>query len=111
MKNYVHSADTLNVIFSSDITSGQAVVYAGIPGVACSDATAGSAVAIKTSGVYRLSVYGHDDVSNKAIAVGDPVYIDSTNFALSADASKIPFGIALEPVAAGATTVIKVYIE
>ena len=63
-------------------------------------------VVIQTRGIVNISVDG-DDGSPLAIDVGDPVFIGAAGF-VDGTVAGILFGIALEPVASGATTLIAV---
>jgi len=90
-------------------SSGDPVVFGNIPGVAQIDRDSDGKATIDTSGVYKLDVNGADDVGDAAISAGDVIYYDGG--ILNVDATNgIRFGYALEAVASGATTNIKVKI-
>lgn len=96
-------------------SSGDPVLIGNIPGVAVTDEGAdGNATGettIDTQGVYNLSVKGHNGTANTAISVGDIIYYDTgANGPLNVNSSGTRFGYALEAVASGATTTIKVKI-
>lgn len=64
---------------------------------------------VKMVGSFALEVKGAKGGEEKAINVGDEVFIDAEG-KLSADSTKTLFGFALEPVVKGATTTIEVKI-
>lgn len=95
-------------------TSGTPVLVGKIPGVALTDEGEGGngtgEITVDTGGIHVLSVRGHDGTANAAIAVGDIIYYDATNDELDVDSAGVRFGYALETVASGATTAIKVKV-
>jgi len=97
----------------NQVESGDPVVCGSIVGVANQDAlTANDSIVVSRVGVYNLAVIGKStNGANLAIAVGDKVFIDGASAALNADTTKIPFGIALGAVNAGATTTIPVLLQ
>lgn len=98
---------TLNVGASK--VSGDAVVVGNIAGVCVTDADDDGYAVIDRSGVYRLSVKGADNSGNKAVSVGDIIYMDSGT--LNKDATDgIRFGYAYGTVNSGATTEIDVIL-
>lgn len=92
------------------VKSGDPVVVGNIVGVAQDDKDANDDVVVIRRGVFRLAVRGYDGTANAAVNVGDIVYYDSLNSELNVNTSGTKFGIALEGVAAGATTPIKVLL-
>jgi hypothetical protein len=62
---------------------------------------------VKLVGSFALEVTGKKGGEEKAINIGDEVFIDAEG-KLSADSSKTLFGFALEPVVKNATTTIEV---
>lgn len=91
------------------------LIFDEIPGVALTDEGDGgngdnvASVAINPKWVFDLDVTGANDVGNAAIAAGDRVYVDGA--AINADATNGTFyGWALEAVASGATTTIRVLL-
>lgn len=90
--------------------SGDPVILGQLPGVALINEGADGLTTIKTNGVATLSVKGTSG-SNAAIAAGDILYYVTANTPkLSVTTSGVRFGYALEPVASGATTPIRVKI-
>ncbi|HEY3314476.1 MAG TPA: DUF2190 family protein [Bacillota bacterium] len=91
------------------IVSGHPVALGGIHGVALGATDADGQVMVDTEDVYSLSVKGVDDLGNKAVAIGDPVYfVTADDPHLSKKQSGAYFGTALGAVVAGATTAIPV---
>ena len=97
----------------SGTTTGEPVVLGGaIPGVALTDRDADgkATVAINPAWVFDMPVKGEFDLANVAIAQFDRVYLD-TDGELNHDASNgTLFGIALEAVASGVTSTIRVLL-
>lgn len=113
--NRVHERSSpLDVVptssFSSPPVSGDAILLGQYPGVALTDERADSTVTAQFDGVFDLAVRGHDGSANAAISAGDRIYYDVTNDELDVDTSGVPFGIALDDVASGATTTIRVAV-
>lgn len=95
----------------ADVTSGDPVVVGQIPAVALTTTDADGNVTVKTDGVFSLSVKGVDGSGNKAIAIGDIIYLVAADTPkLSVKSSGVRFGYALEAVTSGATKTIKVKI-
>ena len=92
------------------VRSGDPGVIGGIAFVAETDEGSDGKATVDTGGVYRLNVRGHSGAANAAVNVGDTVYWDNTNGELDNDAAGRRFGTALDPVAAGATTAIRVRV-
>jgi hypothetical protein len=74
-------------------------------------ANATTAIAFVVEGVLRLPVTGHDTAgADTAVVVGDKVYLDGTE--INVDGTNGTFiGYAMEPVASGATTTIRVWFR
>jgi len=102
-------------------TYGKAVGVAFSSGSAVSDL-----IAIDTEGIWNLTVYGKDDNGDRAVEIGDALYIRAGNLVGAADAdgtgdgeiSKISesdmqvfFGYALGSIVAGGSGVIAVKIH
>ena len=65
-----------------------------------------------TKGIFDLSVKGVNAGGNAAVTVGAKVYYDTaTTPKLGINASKVPFGYALEAIDSGATATIKVLVK
>ena len=91
------------------IESGDAVIWgaAEVPAVATSDQDDAGLVSVQFGGVYDIPVVGANGAGNTAIAAGDPVYFDGG--AINADVTNGSlYGYAMEAVASGATTTIRV---
>jgi predicted RecA/RadA family phage recombinase len=101
-----------NLVFPSHAgalpLSGDPVLVGRLCGVANADGVTGGSVVVSTRGVYNLSVTSiHNGVS-----IGETVYIDPVTAVLSDDANDVPFGVALDAVAAGnvaATVRVKLF--
>lgn len=105
--NFVQYGEHIVVAIASK-TAGDPAVKGKIPGVCLTDTDAAGNVVLATRGVFTLPVKGETTV-NAAIAIGDIVYWDST--LLNADNTNgVRFGYALDAVASGATTTIKVLV-
>lgn len=91
------------------------LIFDEIPAVALTDEGDGgngdnvATVALNPKWVFDLAVTGADGVGNAAIAAGDRVYVDGAQ--VNADVTNGTFyGWALEAVASGATTTIRVLL-
>lgn len=91
------------------------LVFGEIPGVAETDEGDGgnadnhATVAINPKWVFDIAVVGADGAGNAAIDIGDRVYVDGA--VINADVTNGDFyGWALEAVASGATTTIRVLL-
>lgn len=81
-------------------------------GVAETDERADGKTTVRTDGVYRLSVIGHNGTANTAVAIYDKLYYnDSRAPVLDVNSAGTLFGIALEAVASGATATIRVALK
>ncbi len=77
-------------------------------------AAATDLIALDTEGIWFLSAVATDDAGNSAIALGDPIFINTTTAVLSKIrniATQIPFGYALGDVNAGATAVVAIKVH
>lgn len=95
------------------VKSGDPVAVGQIAGVALTDRGTDNKATIDTRGAFSIPVKGVNDVpANVAVAVGDVVYFDNTFTPGQVDVGPngVRFGYALDPVAAGATTTIRVKI-
>lgn len=93
-------------------TSGDPVLVGELPGVALTDENTEGNTTVKLNGVANLEVVGTSDdgTTDAAISAGDVVYYD-TDDTLNVDSSNgTRFGYALEDVASGATSTIRVKI-
>ena len=100
---------------------GNAVGVAFVSGDAAADL-----IAIDTEGIWNLTVYAEDDQGDRAIEIGDPLYIragtlpgaasgDGTGDAeiskISEQNTQVPFGYALGSMVAGGSGVIAVKVH
>ena len=93
MRNFINEGDTLDVVSSSNVTSGQLAIIGALVGVATTTALAGISFALKTTGVFELP-----KLSTEAWTVGQKVYWDGTNlWATIVAGSNTQIGIAAEP--------------
>jgi len=100
--------NNLYLTVGSGVSSGDPIVVGQIPGVALYDADSDNKAVIQTNGVFDLAVVG-ETTTDAAVAVGDILYYD-TDKVNKDSANGVRFGYALEAVASGATTTIKVKI-
>jgi predicted RecA/RadA family phage recombinase len=96
--------------------SGDPVLLGQLGGVAQTDKGKGGNVTANTSvlfvGVFKLSVKGVDGSGNHAIAAGDTIfYVTGDTPKLSAKATGVKYGTALDAVVSGATTTIRVRLN
>lgn len=100
----------LSMAVASTVGSGDPVAIGNLSGVALTDYSASTGKAtIDFGGVYDLSVKAVDNAGNVAIAVGDPIYLVSTDTpVLSGKTVGVFFGFALEAITSGSTATIKV---
>ena len=107
--------------------AGAPTTYGVQVGVAFkSGAAASSWIAIDTEGIWNLTVYAEDDDGDRAIEIGDQLYIRAGALPGAADADgtgdaeiskivnsvvQVPFGIALGSVVAGGSGVIAVKVH
>lgn len=114
MQNFIQKGDKLTFT-ESDLThpshsdnlvnSGDPIVVGRIVGVCNADAAATtSKVAISVKGVYDLQVVS----AGNGLSIGESVFIDPATAILSEDPADVPFGVALEAVAAGQTDTINI---
>lgn len=111
-KNRVYEhGDEFPIAVPSGVVSGDPVVLGQLPGVAEIDRGADGTATCQFNGVYLLSVKGIDGGGNAAIAAGDRVYFTLADTPrLNKKNTGVPFGIALAPVASGATTAVPVKV-
>jgi predicted RecA/RadA family phage recombinase len=101
---------------NATVASGDPVAVGQLPGVALTDAddtiANGGEASVQFDGVFELEVVGTSDdgTTGAAISAGDLVYLD-TDGSLNVDATNgVRFGYALEDVASGATSTIRVKV-
>jgi predicted RecA/RadA family phage recombinase len=107
----------LSLVCSDPATpsSGDPVVVGQIPGVALTDERADGTTTVDMEGVFDLSVKGQEwngtALANIAVGAGDKLYYTAGRTpVLDRDNRGVYFGYALEAVAAGATTTIRVKV-
>lgn len=79
--------------------SSDPVVCGRLAGVVNQNGVSGDNVVVSTRGVYNLSATS----IHNGISVGETVYINPSTAVLSDDYNGVPFGVALDAVAAGNT--------
>ncbi len=105
------NADQMKLPVPAGYTSGDSVVVGRMAGVLLTDRDAAGNAIVKMRGAFDLSVEGTNAAGNTAIAIGDAIFWQSGDTpTLSADESGELLGHALEIVASGATTTIKVRV-
>lgn len=111
-KNKVYDeGEQLSLVCTDPTTpvSGDPVLVGQIPGVALTDERADGTTSVDTEGVFRLSVKGVNGSGNTAVAAGDIVYYVSADTPkLSAKATGVRFGYALDAITSGSTSTIRV---
>lgn len=91
------------------VTKNDAVVFNTGVGFALETAAAAtSRIVIVTRGIVSVPVLGTVADGNEAVAIHDAVFINATTAVVSKEPAGIPYGMALNTVAAGATTNINV---
>lgn len=111
--NKVHDEGTQIVVVQASRVSGDPMVVGQIPGVALTSSESGTNnVTMQTDGVFRLSVKGENAGGNNAVAIGDILYYEAGQTPpLNKDATNgVRYGYALDAVASGATTNIRVKV-
>lgn len=106
--------DALSVACTDPATpkSGDPVLLGQLAGVAQTDERADGNASVAFVGAFKLSVKGIDGSGNKAIAAGDTIfYVTGDTPKLSAKATGVKFGTALDGVTSGATTTIRVRLN
>jgi predicted RecA/RadA family phage recombinase len=64
---------------------------------------------MRTYGIFKLSVYAYGESANEAVAKGDKIYLD-TGVLNKDETNGDFFGVALEAVTSGSTTLISVLV-
>ena len=107
--------------------AGDPATYGRAVGVAFIDGTAaGDMIPIDTEGIFNLTVYAEDDNGNRAVEIGDALYIRAGNLPGAADAdgtgdgelskiseqtTQVLFGYALGSIVSGGSGVIAVKVH
>lgn len=112
MINYIQEGKTLPVVVTHPATptSGCAVRFGYLTGVAVADEGAGGVASTETVvafdfGVYDLLTLAENDSGASAVAKGDMLYYTDADAHLSKKASGYFFGFALEIIASGHDTI------
>jgi predicted RecA/RadA family phage recombinase len=107
--------DALSVVCTdpaSGITSNMPVLLGQLGGVAQTSQRTDNTTSVAFVGVFLLSVKGVNGSGNTAIAAGDTIfYVTGDTPKLSAKATGVKYGTALDPVVSGATTTIRVRLN
>lgn len=94
----------------ASVTAGDVLlVGAALPGVALTSTDDNGLVTVQHNGVFDKPVKGADGSGNAAVTAGDIIYKDGSELNID-DANGVRWGYALEDVASGATTTIKVKV-
>jgi predicted RecA/RadA family phage recombinase len=102
MKNFIQPGQTVTLPAPYDVISGACLKLGAIVGVAAHDAAAGAEVETMLTGVHDLA-----KAPSQAWAVGAKIYWDDTNKVTTTTAtSNTMIGVALLPVAGGASDTI-----
>lgn len=105
--------DQLSVVCTDPAApdSGDPVRLGARCGVALTDERTDGTTTVKFDGVADLSVKGVNGAGNSAVAVGDELfYVDADDPKISKKTTGTHFGYALEAVASGATSTIRVKV-
>lgn len=109
-KNRVfEKGDRLYLPVPANTVSGQALVIGDLPCVAVTDRDANEKASVQTDGVYKFSVEGKNKAGNEKIEVGQKVFLKEGKLGRNSEEGKF-FGYALEEVASGATTEVRVKV-
>jgi predicted RecA/RadA family phage recombinase len=100
MTNYVQRGDTLPLVMSAVVASGQLVNVGKFTGVAATAGAVGASIEISLVGVYSLP-----KVSADVYTQGQQLKMDPATGLVNA-AGAIVFGVAAEAAAAGSTSVL-----
>ena len=106
--------DDLSVACTDPATpaAGDPVRFGQLGGVAQTAERSDGNTSVSFEGVFKLSVKGVNGSGNTAIAAGDTIfYVDADTPKLSAKATGVKYGTALDAVASGATTTIRVRLN
>lgn len=106
--------DNLSVPCTDPATpkSADPVRFGQLIGVAQTDERADGNTSVTFEGVHKLAVKGVNGSGNTAIAPGDTLfYVDGDTPKLSAKATGVKAGTAMDAVSSGATTTIRVRLN
>jgi predicted RecA/RadA family phage recombinase len=110
MKNFVQKGEVIDVTGPvGGLTGGTPHVFGALPAIAMGNIAEGAIGAAATRGVFNLTVAALNNTGNAAVSFGDRIYMDA-GVLNKDDVDGVLFGVALGPVAAGATAVIPVKI-
>jgi predicted RecA/RadA family phage recombinase len=106
--------DALSVVTTDPASpvSNDPVLLGQLGGVAQTSKRADNTTSVAFVGVFNLSVKGVNGSGSTAIAAGDTIfYVTGDTPKLSAKATGVKYGTALDPVTSGATTTIRVRLN
>jgi predicted RecA/RadA family phage recombinase len=110
VKNFVQKGEVIDVTGPvGGLASGTPHVFGALPCIAMGDIAEGATGAAATRGVFNLTVSAANNTGNSAVSFGDRIFMDA-GVLNKDDVDGTQFGVALGPVAAGATAVIPVKI-
>lgn len=102
MKTFIQPGQTVTLSAPYDVVSGACLKVGAIVGVAANDAISGAEVEVMLTGVHDLA-----KAASQAWAIGAKIYWDDTNkVATTTATSNTLIGVALLPVAGGASHTI-----
>lgn len=102
MKTFIQPGQTVTLSAPYDVVSGACLKVGAIVGVAANDAISGAEVEVMLTGVHDLA-----KAASQAWAIGAKIYWDDTNkVATTTATSNTLIGVALLPVAGGASDTI-----
>lgn len=107
--------DTLSLPVPDGTVSGDPLVIGDLPCVALTDRATSAddnpvdeaTVQVYPSAVFEFEVIGNDGTAGAAVAVGEAVYLQADG-TIDVDTAGTLFGYALQAVASGATTTVRV---
>jgi predicted RecA/RadA family phage recombinase len=92
MRNYIQPGDSITVTAEAEAASGDVVKLGNLVGVASGAAAIGEPLVLTTMGVFELP-----KVSADTLAVGDPVYLRTSDSTVTSTASgNTKIGVAVE---------------
>ena len=102
MKTFIQPGNIITITApTGGVSSGDGVLIGSLFGVATFDAAEGESLEIQVTGVMSLP-----KLSTDTVAVGDPLYWDTTNGHLTVTATdNVLVGVAVSTAGSGATTV------
>lgn len=107
-----HNEGRYLTVAKDSVSSGDPVLIGdqGLHGFSLIDTDPSGNIVVDTAGIYKFPVKGHDGTDNVAVDIGDKVYFTAGEAFFDVDSNATFFGYALEAVASGETTTIKVSV-